>query len=158
MRNSAVAPDISRASSCNASGLPRVFSRDKIGRRYVELIFLTIRIGGFLVLVFLVLPPAKAVVFLAVQLGVFGFYMGASFAPNHTGMPLVSAELKLDFLRRQVLMSRNIRGGRVMSILMGGLNYQVERHLFPSMPRPHLRLAKPMVAAHCAANHVATPR
>ena len=76
--------------------------------------------------------------------------MGFSFAPNHIGMPLVSAKLKLDFLRRQVLMSRNIRGGPLMSIFMGGLNYQVEHHLFPSMARPHLRRAQPLVAAYCA--------
>jgi fatty acid desaturase len=38
--------------------------------------------------------------------------------------------------------------------VMGGLNYQVEHHLFPSMPRPHLRFVQPMVAAHCAALNV----
>lgn len=101
-------------------------------------------------LVFWVLPPGLAVLFLAVQLGVFGFYLGAAFALNHIGMPLVPARLKLDFLRRQVLVSRNISGGPVMSVLMGGLNYQVEHHLFPSMARPHLRKAAPLVRAHCA--------
>ena len=100
------------------------------------------------------LPPGMAVAFMAVQLAVFGFYMGFSFAPNHIGMPLVSPKLKLDFLRRQVLMSRNIRGGAWMSIFMGGLNYQVEHHLFPSMARPHLRKAQPLVAAYCAAEGV----
>jgi fatty acid desaturase len=102
-------------------------------------------------LVFLVLSPGKGVAFLAVQLAVFGLYMGGSFAPNHIGMPLVPARLRLDFLRRQVLMSRNVSGGRPMAVLMGGLNYQVEHHLFPSMARPHLRLVQPMVEAHCAA-------
>jgi hypothetical protein len=57
--------------------------------------------------------------------------MGSSFAPNHIGMPLVSPKLKLDFLRRQVLMSRNISGGPPISVFMGGLNYQIEHHLFP---------------------------
>ncbi|MGW0654228.1 fatty acid desaturase family protein, partial [Streptomyces umbrinus] len=32
---------------------------------------------------------------------------------------------------------------------LGGLNYQIEHHLFPSMPRPHLRLAQSMVKARC---------
>ena len=105
-------------------------------------------------LVFLVLSPEKAFAFLAVQLAVFGLYMGSSFAPNHIGMPLVSPKLKLDFLRRQVLMSRNISGGRSMSIFMGGLNYQIEHHLFPSMARPHLRKIQPLVAAYCAAEGV----
>jgi fatty acid desaturase len=88
--------------------------------------------------------------FLAVQLAVFGLYMGSSFAPNHIGMPLVSPRLKLDFLRRQVLMSRNITGGPLISIFMGGLNYQVEHHLFPSMARPHLRKIQSLVATYCA--------
>jgi Fatty acid desaturase len=108
----------------------------------------------FAALVFLVLPPGQAVAFLAVLLAVFGLYMGSSFAPNHIGMPLVSAKLKLDFLRRQVLMSRNISGGPLISVFMGGLNYQIEHHLFPSMARPHLRKARPLVAAYCAAQGV----
>jgi fatty acid desaturase len=80
--------------------------------------------------------------------------MGSSFAPNHIGMPLVSPKLKLDFLQRQVLMSRNVTGGPLVSIFMGGLNYQVEHHLFPSMARPHLRKVQKLVAAHCAAEGV----
>lgn len=140
--------------SLHVSGVTRVLSRGTIKRRWVEITFLTLRLGGLIALVWLVLTPGLAAAFIGVQLAVFGFYMGASFAPNHIGMPLVSAKLKLDFLRRQVLMSRNISGGRGISILMGGLNYQVEHHLFPSMPRPHLRFVQPMVAAHCAALNV----
>ncbi len=140
--------------SLHTDGIRRVISRDKIQRRWVEISLLTLRLGGLALLVFLVLPPEKAVAFLAVQLAVFGLYMGSSFAPNHIGMPLVSAKLKLDFLRRQVLMSRNISGGPLMSIFMGGLNYQIEHHLFPSMARPYLRKAQPLVAAYCAAQGV----
>jgi fatty acid desaturase len=134
--------------------IKRVISPAKIGRRWVELSFLTFRLAGLLTLVFLVLPPEKAVAFLAVELAMFGLYMGSSFAPNHIGMPLVSPKLKLDFLRRQVLMSRNISGGPLISIFMGGLNYQIEHHLFPSMARPHLRKAQPLVSAYCAAQGV----
>ena len=137
--------------SLHASSISRVLQREKVERRWVEITFLTVRIGGFLLLVFLVLSPGIAVVFLVVQLGLFGFYMGASFAPNHKGMPLVPATVKMDFLRRQVLMSRNVRGSRFIDTLMGGLNYQIEHHLFPSMPRPHLRRAAPIVRAYCRA-------
>ncbi|MGH3340336.1 MAG: acyl-CoA desaturase, partial [Propionibacteriaceae bacterium] len=120
----------------------------------IELSLMMVRLAGLAALVFLVLSPGKAAAFLAVELAVFGFYLGSSFAPNHIGMPLVSPRLKLDFLRRQVLMSRNIRGGRFMSILMGGLNYQIEHHLFPSMARPYLRKVQPLVAAYCATEGV----
>ena len=140
--------------SMHHEAIRRVISRDKIQRRWVEISLLTLRLGGLVPLVFLVLPPEKAFAFLAVQLAVFGLYMGSSFAPNHIGMPLVSPKLKLDFLHRQVLMSRNISGGPLISIFMGGLNYQIEHHLFPSMARPHLRKAQPLVAAYCAAQGV----
>jgi fatty acid desaturase len=136
--------------SLHASSVRRVFAREPVARRPVEITFLMARLIGYLGIVFFFLPPGKAVAFLAVQLGLFGFYMGMSFAPNHKGMPLVPREMKLDFLRRQVMMSRNIRGNRVLDFAMGGLNYQIEHHLFPSMPRPHLRHAAPMVRAYCA--------
>ena len=73
---------------------------------------------------------------MAVQLGVFGFYLGAAFAPNHIGDAAGVSAPEVDLLRRQVVVSRNISGGPVMSVLMGGLNYQVEHHLFPSMAGP----------------------
>ena len=107
--------------SLHAESVKRVLSREKVDRRWVELCFLTIRLGGMAALVFLVLPPGKAIAFLAIQLAVFGFYLGFSFAPNHIGMPLVSPKLKLDFLRRQVLMSRNITRRAIHVGIHGGL-------------------------------------
>ncbi|MEI5585076.1 MULTISPECIES: fatty acid desaturase family protein [unclassified Agromyces] len=135
--------------SLHASSVRRVFAREHVARRPVEIAFLAIRITGFVTLVFLVLSPGVAAAFLGLQLGLFGVYMGMSFAPNHKGMPLVPKGARLDFLRRQVLMSRNIRGNRVLDFAMGGLNYQIEHHLFPSMPRPHQRRAAPMIAGYC---------
>ena len=140
--------------SLHTDGVRRVLGRGKVERRWVETTFLAVRLGGLTALVFWVLSPEKAIAFLAVELALFGLYMGSTFAPNHIGMPLVSPKLKLDFLRRQVLMSRNISGGPLMSVFMGGLNYQVEHHLFPSMARPHLRKIQPLVAAYCAAEGV----
>jgi fatty acid desaturase len=90
-----------------------------------------------------------AFAFLGVQLAVFGVYMGASFAPNHKGMPILPRGSRVDFFSKQVLTSRNVSGGFPMSLAMGGLNYQVEHHLFPNMPRPNLPLARLMVIEHC---------
>jgi fatty acid desaturase len=144
--------------SLHASSVRRVCAREPVARRPVEIAFLTVRLGGFLALVLLVLPPEKAVPFLAIELGVFGVYMGSCFAPNHKGMPLVPHGVRLDFLRRQVLMSRNIRGNRFLDVAMGGLNYQIEHHLFPSMPRPHLRAAAALISAYCTDHGVAYTR
>ena len=57
--------------------------------------------------------------FVAVQQGVFGLYLGCSFAPNHKGMPLLSRDDELDYLRRQVLTSRNIRAPSSTSSSVG---------------------------------------
>jgi fatty acid desaturase len=115
---------------------------------------LAIHIGGYLAAVFWVLSPLQAVAFIVVQQGVFGLYLGSSFAPNHKGMLVVGADEKLDFLRRQVLTSRNIRGGWFTDFALGGLNYQIEHHLFPSMPRPSLRHARAPVRAFCASRGI----
>jgi fatty acid desaturase len=104
---------------------------------------------GYFAVVFLVMSPGTAVAFIAVQQGLFGLYLGCAFAPNHKGMPLLGRDDELDFLRRQVLTSRNVRGGLFMDFFLGGLNYQVEHHLFPSMPSIALGRAQPIVRAFC---------
>jgi fatty acid desaturase len=114
-----------------------------------EAVLLALHAALYLGAVFLVLSPLRAVLFILVQQGLFGFYLGCSFAPNHKGMPVLAAGDKTDFLRRQVLTSRNVRPGWFTDFALGGLNYQIEHHLFPSMPRPSLRRAKPLVAAFC---------
>ncbi|WP_182113221.1 MULTISPECIES: acyl-CoA desaturase [unclassified Actinotalea] len=131
------------------AGLKTIFGRGEVKRRPVEIAFVTLRLGGYLGLVFWALPVGMAFAFVGVQVALFGLYMGAVFAPNHKGMPIVPKNSRIDFLSRQVLMSRNVRGGRFTDWFMGGLNYQVEHHLFPSMARPHLRRVQPIVREFC---------
>ncbi|MGN6503476.1 MAG: fatty acid desaturase family protein [Pseudolysinimonas sp.] len=127
-----------------------VFGRGKVDNRALEIVLIGLRMAVVVGAIFWVLPLGMAFAFLGVQLAVFGIYMGASFAPNHIGMEVIPAGTKMDFLSKQVRTSRNIRGGRAMTILMGGLNHQVEHHLFPSMARPHLASARRMVREVCA--------
>lgn len=117
--------------------------------RAAESALLAAHIAGYLTVVLLVLGPMKAVVFVAVQQGLFGLYLGCSFAPNHKGMPVLTSTDKTDFLRRQVLTSRDVRGRWLTDLALGGLNYQIEHHLFPSMPRPSLRHSQPLIQAFC---------
>ncbi len=118
--------------------------------RPLEAVLFGLHVAGYLTTVLLVLPPWQALVFIAVHQGLFGLYLGCSFAPNHKGMPMPDEEDDLDFLRRQVLTARNVRGGHVVDFALGGLNYQIEHHLFPSMPRSNLRHVQPIVRAFCA--------
>ncbi|MCU1578908.1 MAG: acyl-CoA desaturase [Rhodoglobus sp.] len=131
-----------------------VFSKGRVDKRALEIVLLTVRNVGYVTVIFTFMPLGMAFAFLGVQLAIFGLYMGASFAPNHIGMPILARDSKVDFLRRQVLTSRNIRSGHVMNHFMGGLNYQIEHHLFPSMARPHLRRAGEIVREYCQAKGI----
>jgi fatty acid desaturase len=66
----------------------RAMTRRACRNRAWEAALLGVQAGGYLAAIFLVLPPVKAVVFIVVQQGLFGFYLGCSFAPNHKGMPV----------------------------------------------------------------------
>lgn len=129
-------------------------SRGAVKGRWAELAMIAARFAIVLVPVFLLLPLGMAFAFMGVQLAVFGVYMGATFAPNHKGMPIIAPDAKLDFFSKQVRTSRNITGGWWATWLMGGLNYQVEHHLFPSMSRRHLARAREIVRDYCTAQNV----
>ncbi|MCF3960229.1 fatty acid desaturase family protein [Streptomyces fuscigenes] len=128
----------------------RGLARRTLKQRRQEGVLLFANFAFYLTALFLVLPPGKAVAFLFVHQCLFGLYLGSIFAPNHKGMPTLTAgDRRPDFLRRQVLTSRNVRGGWFTDIALGGLNYQIEHHLVPSMPTPQLRKAQPMVRDYC---------
>lgn len=125
--------------------------RDQRRERWLELSGIVLRFAVYFTLIALAMPFVIGVAFVLVQLAVFGLYMGASFAPNHKGMAIIEEGARVDFLSRQVLTSRNITGGWWMSIFMGGLNYQVEHHLFPNMARTKLARTRAIVQEHCEA-------
>jgi fatty acid desaturase len=135
--------------SCQA-----VLGRGPLKRRPAEATLLAVHAAGYLGIVFLVLNPLQAIVFILVHQGLLGLYLGCSFAPNHKGMPMIDADDRIDYLRRQVLTSRNVRGGWFIDTLLGGLNYQIEHHLFPSMPRPNLCRAQALIRRFCTEHGV----
>ncbi|MCA1715726.1 MAG: acyl-CoA desaturase [Actinobacteria bacterium] len=106
-------------------------------------------------LLFSVLEPLQAMLFIAVHRGLFGVYMVSIFAPNHKAMPILDRASQLDFLRRQVLTSRNVIAHPITDFWYGGLNYQIEHHLFPRLPRNKLREAQPIVKDFCRIHSIA---
>jgi fatty acid desaturase len=140
--------------SLHVSSFRAILSGKGVTRRWTEILFVGVRVLGYLAFLFLVLPPGMAVAFVVVQVAVFGFLLGGAFSPNHIGMPTVPHDADIDFLRRQVHMSRNVRGGPLVHFLMGGLEYQVEHHLFPRAPRPNLPALQRYVRRYCAENDI----
>ncbi|GLY94467.1 delta fatty acid desaturase [Actinoplanes sp. NBRC 103695] len=118
-----------------------------VKRPVLESVLLAVHAVVYLTSLFVVLSPLQAVAFLVVHQAVFGVYLGMTFAPNHKGMPHPTGDE--DYFRKQVLTSRNVKGGWFVDVALGGLNYQIEHHLFPGMPTPNLRKVQPMVQAYC---------
>ncbi|UFS93578.1 fatty acid desaturase family protein [Nocardia huaxiensis] len=127
----------------------RALRNRSVAHRGIEGALLFGHFAAYLAALFVVLPADKAIAFLVVHQALFGLYMGCIFAPNHKGMPTLTGDARPDYLRRQVLTSRNVRGGRFTDFALGGLNYQIEHHLFPSMPTPNLRHARVIVRDYC---------
>jgi fatty acid desaturase len=118
--------------------------------RWVEVGALCLHALAFPALLVAVVGPWRALLVIVIQKCVGGFYLASVFAPNHKGMPQIEKGQELDFLRSQVLTARNVRSNPVTDLLYGSLNYQIEHHLFPTMPRCNIRRAHKIVRAYCA--------
>jgi fatty acid desaturase len=103
----------------------------------------------YFALLFIALPWWQALIFFLAHFCLTGLVLGLTFAPNHKGMPVVNANHQMDFLYVQVLTTRNVLPSPLVDYMYGGLNYQVEHHLFPGMPRCNLGKAREIVKAFC---------
>ena len=114
---------------------------------FIESVFLLVGAALYFGVIFSFLNFTQAVMFLLVNNVLTGLYMGTSFATNHKAMPLMKEEL--DFLSMQVLTARNVKSNPLTDLWYGGLNYQIEHHLFPSMPRNNYGRANKIIKAFC---------
>ena len=88
---------------------------------------------------------------------VIGMYMlwaawfGAVIITNHLGLEMFPEEQYKDFtwLELQNRTSRNVRGGKFVHWFYGGLNTQVEHHLYPKAPRFYLLKAARITEEFC---------
>jgi len=137
-----------RSAGLHVSGTQRLLrQRDRAAA--VEGLLVAVHVALYLTAVLLVLSPLRALAFVAVQQAVFSLYLGCSFAPNHKGMPIIDGDTEMSFARRQIVTARNVAGGRFTNLMLGGLNYQIEHHLFPTMPRPNLARAQSIIRTFC---------
>jgi fatty acid desaturase len=101
----------------------------------------------------------EGTVFLVLHQATHGVYNGVVFATNHKGMKMYLASETPTFLELQIETSRNVTAPSYLMWLLtwmqGGLNYQVEHHLFPTMPRANLKKAAPIVKEFCQEHGIA---
>jgi len=134
--------------SMHVTGLSYLIKEPSRYRR-LEFGLLAVHAVVYLGAMVLLLGPWSALMVVLIHKGVGGAYMASVFAPNHKGMPQTDSESRLDFVRTQVLTARNVRGHPITDLWYGSLNYQIEHHLFPGMPRLNMRRAQPIVRQFC---------
>jgi len=137
-----------RSAGLHVSGIQRML-RQRDRPVALEASLVAVHAALYLMAVLWVLSPVRALAFIAVQQAVFSLYLGCSFAPNHKGMPILEGDVEMSFARRQVITARNVAGGWFTTLVLGGLNYQIEHHLFPTMPRPNLAHARTIIREFC---------
>lgn len=128
--------------------------RQRTPKAIVDLFLAVVHLILYFGIIFFFFPGWQGLFWIVVQSGLLGIYLGLIFAPNHKGMPIVEHGAVPGFLEQQVLTSRNVQGGLLADIIYGGLNYQIEHHLFPSMPRINLPNAAPIVEAFCREKNI----
>jgi fatty acid desaturase len=128
--------------------------REKVKYAVLEWLLLGLHFVCYFGLLFSHLAIWQAILFILVHQALSGLYLGSIFAPNHKGMPVLDAGSPLDFLHRQVITARNVRSHPFTDFWYGGLNYQIEHHLFPSMPRNQLKKAQTIIKPFCKARAI----
>lgn len=83
-----------------------------------------------------------------------GLFLAMVFGLGHNGMATYDAEARPDFWKLQVTTTRNIIAGHgipqgFVNWFCGGLQYQVDHHLFPQLPRHNLKKAHGLVETFC---------
>lgn len=129
--------------------------RKKVKSRWVELTMVVLHYILYFSMVFFCLNLWQGIVFILVHQMLYGLYLGSTFAPNHKGMPILEKETNMSFLRRQVVTARNVTPSPFNDFWYGGLNYQIEHHLFPSMPRRNLKEAHGIIKTFCQEHDIA---
>ncbi len=130
-----------------AGGLIFLF-KEKPKTRWMELALISVYLVSYLTLTIGTLG-LWALPFIVIHQGFLGLFLGTVFAPNHKAMPLSEKSRRPDFLRSQVLTSRNVYSHPFTDFWYGGLNYQIEHHLFPSIPRNRMKELQKVVRAFC---------
>jgi fatty acid desaturase len=94
------------------------------------------------------LSAAEAIGFFSATFTSIGWYMSLVFAPNHKSEEIIDAKKKYSWVS-QITSTRNIKPSYLIFFLLGGLNFQVEHHLFPTMPRSAYFKANVLVKEFC---------
>jgi len=122
------------------------YEKAGITLHYMWMIALTTGFGRF--------SPLYSIAYFLTATCSCGLFLALVFGLGHNGMAVYDAETRPDFWKLQVTTTRNIIGGHgipqfFVDWFCGGLQYQVDHHLFPGMPRHNLKKANELIRSFC---------
>ncbi|KAJ3037150.1 hypothetical protein HDV00_002032 [Rhizophlyctis rosea] len=85
-----------------------------------------------------------------------GFLLAAVFSVNHNGMPVYTPQQSraMDYYELSIVTGRNVTPTTFNNWFTGGLNFQIEHHMFPTIPRHNLPMVAPLVKSLCGKHGV----
>jgi fatty acid desaturase len=98
--------------------------------------------------------PLRVFIVYTLPLFFLGPYLAAIFWVNHVGMPLIEKVDSFSFLEHQAVTSRTVINPRVLDWFFGGLNFQIEHHLYPQIPSFRLRQVQKIVRPSLEAEEI----
>lgn len=126
-----------------------------VPRRALELTTLALHLGwSFGMLALLPSWGLRIAFFVMAQL-LSGLFIGSVFLVGHNARPMVERTDAPGFCELQCATTQNIRAPFGFTWFFGGLEHQIEHHLFPTMPRHNHKRIKNDVRALCEAHGLA---
>jgi acyl-lipid Delta6-acetylenase / acyl-lipid (9-3)-desaturase len=121
-----------------------------------ELAGLALHHASFLYLLTFISPLAQRAAFVVITQGLGGLLIGIVFTVGHNAMDVLTPEeMKSNhFVSLQVRTTRNVTPTPFNSWFTGGLNYQVEHHIWPTLPRHSLPRAAVILQKFCSDHNV----
>lgn len=98
----------------------------------------------------------KALAFALMAQAWGGVLLGVVFVVGHNAMEVLTEKemRQTDFVRLQTRTTRNVNPHWFSDWFTGGLSYQVEHHIFPTVPRHHLPMLRKVFLQFCAKHDV----
>lgn len=120
-----------------------------------ELMFSGVFVVRWIILPIYFVPTMNTILSIFVLYAVAGYYLSFFFLLSHNFAETLhySTDSKESFLYKQVTSSSNV-GGKFLCMLNGGLNYQIEHHLFPRIHHSHYPKIAPIVREFCAVKSI----
>ena len=109
-------------------------------KKYKELVLMLLHWVVIWGPIFTILPLSSALIVFVTLYLCLSIWLSLGFITNHLGCEVFNLEesAKLSWMELQMRSSRSLKGGAFVHWFYGGLNTQIEHHLFPRAPRFNL--------------------